>query len=70
MIRSQTEREDTMTFAGKNALDTPMEGLLSGPTSRLPYQQNVLLRSYVLERPQGNMIVHNSPGAEATLLFP
>ncbi len=62
MIRSQTEREDTMTFAGKNALDTPMEGLLSGPTSRLPYQQNVLLRSYVLERPQGNMIVYNSPG--------
>ena len=51
-----------MTFAGKNALDTPMEGLLSGPTSRLPYQQNVLLRSYVLERPQGNMIVYNSPG--------
>ncbi|MCZ2813246.1 MBL fold metallo-hydrolase [Modestobacter sp. VKM Ac-2979] len=51
-----------MTTAGDHPLDTPIEGLLATPTSRLPYQHNVLLRSYVLERPQGNLVVYNSPG--------
>ena len=43
-------------------LDQPFDGLLATPTSRLPYQHDVILRSYVLERPQGNLIVYNSPG--------
>jgi len=43
-------------------LETLVGGLLATPTSRLPYQHNVLLRSYLLERPQGNLIVYNSPG--------
>lgn len=43
-------------------LETPFDGLLATPTSRLPYQHNVLLRSFVLERPQGNVIIYNSPG--------
>jgi glyoxylase-like metal-dependent hydrolase (beta-lactamase superfamily II) len=47
------------------ALTTPFEGLLATPTARLPYQANVLLRSYVLERPGGTTIVYNSPGIEA-----
>jgi len=51
-----------MTSAQNGLLGTPIEGLLAGPTSRLPYQRNVLLRSYVLERPQGNLLVYNSPG--------
>jgi hypothetical protein len=51
-----------MPAADQRSLDTPVEGLLATPTSRLPYQHNVLLRSYVLERPQGNLIVYNSPG--------
>ena len=35
-------------------------------TARLPYQRNVLLRSFVLERPAGAVVVYNSPGiAEA-----
>ncbi|MDP9027075.1 MAG: MBL fold metallo-hydrolase [Actinomycetota bacterium] len=51
-----------MTSAGTSPLATPLVGLLATPTSRLPYQHNVLLRSYVLERPQGNLIVYNSPG--------
>jgi Metallo-beta-lactamase superfamily len=51
-----------MASAGSSPLDTPIEGLLATPTTRLPYQHNVLLRSYVLERPQGNLIVYNSPG--------
>jgi len=47
---------------GNSLLDTPFDGLLSTPSSRLPYQHNVLLRSYVLQRPGGSVIVYNSPG--------
>jgi len=55
----------THGISGKQPL-TPIEGLLATPTSRLPYQPNVLLRSYVLERPQGNVIVYNSPGVSTS----
>jgi hypothetical protein len=51
-----------MAVTGTSPLDTPIDGLLATPTSRLPYQHNVLLRSYLLERPQGNLLVYNSPG--------
>ena len=51
-----------MTPVGSSSLQTPIEGLLATPTSRLPYQHNVMLRSYVLERAHGNLIVYNSPG--------
>ena len=47
-------------------LETVLDGLLATPTSRLPYQRNVLLRSFVLERPAGNVIVYNSPGVTET----
>ncbi|MFB2598484.1 MBL fold metallo-hydrolase [Herbiconiux sp. P17] len=43
-------------------LESPFEGLLATPTARLPYQADVLLRSYVIERPAGTVIVYNSPG--------
>jgi hypothetical protein len=46
-------------------LAAPIEGLLATPTARLPYQANVLLRSYVLRRPAGNVVVYNSPGVSA-----
>ncbi len=51
-----------MASAADSPLDTPIDGLLATPTSRLPYQRNVLLRSYVLQRRQGNLVVYNSPG--------
>ncbi|AWB92473.1 MBL fold metallo-hydrolase [Aeromicrobium chenweiae] len=44
------------------ALETPIEGLRATPPSRLPYQHDVLLRTFVLERPAGNVLVYNSPG--------
>jgi hypothetical protein len=47
-------------------LETVFDGLLATPTSRLPYQHNVLLRSFILERPAGNPIVYNSPGVTAS----
>lgn len=43
-------------------LGTPIEGLRSAPPSRLPYQAGVLVRSFLLARPAGNVIVYNSPG--------
>ena len=51
-----------MNSSDGSSLVSPMDGLLATPAARLPYQQNVLLRSYLLERPQGNVIVYNSPG--------
>lgn len=55
-----------MTPFGSELLESPVQGLLATPTARLPYQHNVLLRSYVLERPQGNVIVYNSPGVSSS----
>jgi len=43
-------------------LESPIAGLLATPPARLPYQDNVLVRSFVLQRPEGNVIVYNSPG--------
>jgi glyoxylase-like metal-dependent hydrolase (beta-lactamase superfamily II) len=45
-------------------LTSPLETLLATDASRLPYQHDVLLRSFVLERPAGNAIVYNSPGID------
>ncbi|ANY08230.1 MBL fold metallo-hydrolase [Pseudonocardia sp. HH130630-07] len=44
------------------SLTTPVPGLHATGTARLPYQDDVLLRSFLLERPAGNVLVHNSPG--------
>jgi len=51
-----------VTKSGQAILESPFDGLLSTPSSRLPYQRNILLRSYLLERPEGNVLIYNSPG--------
>lgn len=43
-------------------LETPVETLHSTSTTPLPFQQNVMLRSFWLRRPAGNVLVYNSPG--------
>lgn len=43
-------------------LTAPIEGILATPVARLPYQHDVLLRTYVLQRPRGNTLIYNSPG--------
>jgi glyoxylase-like metal-dependent hydrolase (beta-lactamase superfamily II) len=48
------------------SLHSPINGLLATPSSQLPYQANVQLRSYLLERPQGNVVIYNSPGLTST----
>jgi len=55
-----------MPHVRASALQAPLEGLLATPTSRLPYQADVLLRSFLLERPAGNVRVYNSPGLTAS----
>ncbi|MCS5733456.1 MBL fold metallo-hydrolase [Herbiconiux daphne] len=52
-------------MARSSELSSPFEGLHATPTARLPYQADVVLRSYLLERPEGNVIVYNSPGVTA-----
>jgi hypothetical protein len=47
------------------SLDTPVQRLRTTRTARLPYRDNVLLRSFLLERPAGNVLVYNSPGLTA-----
>ncbi len=44
------------------ALETPIEGLRATPPAELPFMANAQVRSFVLERPEGNVIVYNSPG--------
>ena len=51
-----------MTPFETSTLSSPIETLKATGASRLPYQHNVLLRSFVLARPTGNVVVYNSPG--------
>ncbi len=44
------------------ALETPIEGLRATPPAPLPFLANAQVRSFILERPEGNAIVYNAPG--------
>lgn len=54
-----------MPSASDRSLETPIAGLRTTPPARLPYQANVLVRSFLLERPAGNVVVYNAPGLSA-----
>ncbi|CAA9458881.1 MAG: MBL-fold metallo-hydrolase superfamily [uncultured Rubrobacteraceae bacterium] len=54
-----------MSIPEASSLENPIDGLRSTPPTRLPYQANVLVRSFVLERPNGNVLVYNSPGVSS-----
>jgi glyoxylase-like metal-dependent hydrolase (beta-lactamase superfamily II) len=51
-----------MSQSGSTPLEVIADGLWATPTARLPYQHNILIRSYVLDRPDGGALVYNSPG--------
>jgi hypothetical protein len=59
-------QEAHVSIPETNLLTSPMEDLLATPASRLPYRHDVLLRSHVLVRPAGNVIVYNSPGVSGS----
>ncbi len=46
----------------QTSLEQPVEGLLATPGAPLPFGENIFVRSFMLERAQGNVLVYNSPG--------
>jgi hypothetical protein len=46
-------------------LDSALRGLHATPTAPLPVLSGVVVRSFILEREQGNVIVYNAPGITA-----
>lgn len=55
-----------MQSTGSTAMTMPFEGLHAMPPAPLPYVSGALVRSFLLERPQGNVIVYNSPGIQSS----
>ncbi|UII19108.1 MBL fold metallo-hydrolase [Fulvivirga ligni] len=52
--------------ASSKKLQSSDYGLYATPVSPLPYVDNVIVRSYLLERPDGNVIIYNSSGISQT----
>ncbi len=52
-------------MGGAGSLEQPIEGLWATPGSPLPFDRAVLVRAFLLERREGNVIVYNSPGLGA-----
>lgn len=46
-------------------LESALRGLHATPTAPLPFLSGVVVRSFVLEREQGNVIIYHSPGITA-----
>jgi len=46
-------------------LESSIRGLHATPSAPLPFLSGVVVRSFVLEREQGNVIIYNSPGIAA-----
>ena len=54
--------ERTPPAATTGLVPTPFDGLLMTPSAQLPYQADVSVRSFLLARPVGNVLIYNSPG--------
>lgn len=46
----------------RDSLEQPIEGLLATPSAPLPFGTDIVVRSFLLERPRGNVLVYNAPG--------
>ncbi|MCB1077526.1 MAG: MBL fold metallo-hydrolase [Bauldia sp.] len=51
--------------SGDASLQSSIRGLHATPTAPLPFLRGVVVRSFVLERARGNVIVYHSPGITA-----
>lgn len=51
--------------SNQTGLQSSIRGLYATPTAPLPFLAGVVVRSFVLKREQGNIIVYNSPGVTA-----
>ena len=56
---------DDLHFNGNTGLQSTIRGLHGTPVAPLPFLKGVVVRSFVLERPQGHVILYNSPGIDA-----
>ena len=54
---------NVLKFAQSSEVRGPsIHGLYGTPTAPLPFLSGVVVRAFVLERPQGNVIIYNAPG--------
>jgi hypothetical protein len=53
---------DLSSSSSSTRLESSIRGLYATPTSPLPFLSGVVVRSFVLEREHGNVIIYNSPG--------
>lgn len=56
---------DLIAPNGEPGLQSAIRGLYATPTTPLPFLRGVVVRSFVLEREHGNVIVYHSPGITA-----
>lgn len=54
-----------IALSGDTGLQSSIRGLHATPTAALPFLNGVVVRSFVLKREQGNIIIYNSPGITA-----
>jgi hypothetical protein len=45
-----------------HGMQSSIRGLHGTPTAPLPFLKDVVVRSFLLERPKGNIIIYNAPG--------
>ena len=56
---------DLVSSNGDTGLQSSIRGLYATPAAPLPFLRGVVVRSFVLEREQGNIIIYHSPGITA-----
>ncbi len=56
---------DLFFATGATGLQSSIRGLHATPTAPLPFLSGVVVRSFVLERAEGNVIIYHSPGITA-----
>lgn len=56
---------DLSSSGAVTGLDCSIRGLHATPAAPLPFLSGVVVRSFVLEREKGNVIIYNSPGITA-----
>lgn len=53
---------DLYAQAGVTGLQSGLPGLHATPPAPLPFLNGMVVRSFLLERPAGNMLIYNAPG--------
>ncbi|WP_172125939.1 MBL fold metallo-hydrolase [Devosia sp. 919] len=56
---------DLFSSTSDTGLQASIQGLYATPAAPLPFLDGVVVRSFVLQREQGNVVIYNSPGINA-----